>query len=327
MAPLTITSFDIECLDPNWLFPDAKRKEDAVIGICAYLYRSDRVDAWNKRRDAQLKYKVADTMLASVQRSNKRTMHLSSEYEAAHPNNTSKDVEITVNHSNTVLRRAEECMIKVAEALKKLQYDGLAGMDCTLKKWPPPLDVVALGLGTRNDQLDGDMDGYPVQVLSFDSERELMLAWAALIQVWDPDVIMGYNSVSFDMPYLFERARTLGIDHVFWKQGRFLDKMCTFREVGGFNKKKTKIVYDSRGKIDEEATEKLKNKGIEMVADLHGRIQLDILKCRKADVTLKLRSYKLDAVARELINEGKTGFDVKDIPKKFLGSDADRAET
>ncbi len=329
MAPMRLVSFDIECLDPKGLFPDATKPEDPVIGICAYLYRSDRVDAWNIRRDAQKKYKIADKLLATFQRIDRRTAHLSSDYEKNHeplPEGDSVELLFGLEKSTQRLRKAEECMLKAAETLKKLQYDGLAGMDCTLKKWPPPLDVLALGLGTRDDQPDGDMDGYPVQVLSFDSERELMLAWTALIQVWDPDVLMGYNSVSFDMAYLFERARTLGIEHVCWKQGRFLDKLCPFREVGGFKKKPVAPVYDSRGFLDKEATERLRKKGIEMVADLHGRIQLDIMKCRQADVTFKPRSYKLDAVARELINEGKTGFKVKDIPKKFLGSDADRAE-
>lgn len=48
-------------------------------------------------------------------------------------------------------------------------------------------------------------------VMSFDTERKVLLAWRDLIHQADPDVIIGYNICKFDLPYLIERAETLGI--------------------------------------------------------------------------------------------------------------------
>jgi DNA polymerase delta subunit 1 len=49
-------------------------------------------------------------------------------------------------------------------------------------------------------------------VMSFDSEREVLLAWRDLVREVDPDVIIGYNICKFDLPYLIERAETLKVN-------------------------------------------------------------------------------------------------------------------
>ena len=48
-------------------------------------------------------------------------------------------------------------------------------------------------------------------VQSFDSEKELLLAWRSLVQHTDPDVMIGYNSQNFDFPYLLDRAEALKV--------------------------------------------------------------------------------------------------------------------
>ncbi|KAE8733567.1 DNA polymerase delta catalytic subunit [Hibiscus syriacus] len=50
-----------------------------------------------------------------------------------------------------------------------------------------------------------------VDVMSFDTEKEVFLAWREFIREVDPDIIIGYNICKFDLPYLIERAQTLGI--------------------------------------------------------------------------------------------------------------------
>ena len=49
------------------------------------------------------------------------------------------------------------------------------------------------------------------EVMSFEDERDLLMRWRDLLLETDPDVIIGYNIVNFDLPYLLERADTLGI--------------------------------------------------------------------------------------------------------------------
>ncbi len=57
-------------------------------------------------------------------------------------------------------------------------------------------------------------------VSSFGSEKEMLQAFSDAVQRIDPDVITGYNSSAFDIPYLIERARLLGVD---LKLGRYED--------------------------------------------------------------------------------------------------------
>lgn len=47
------------------------------------------------------------------------------------------------------------------------------------------------------------------QVLSFDDEAKLLLAWRDFIEQVDPDVVIGYNVANFDWPYLMDRAKHL----------------------------------------------------------------------------------------------------------------------
>ena len=44
------------------------------------------------------------------------------------------------------------------------------------------------------------------QVLSFETEAELLIAWREFLIQTDPDVITGYNINNFDTPYLINRA-------------------------------------------------------------------------------------------------------------------------
>ena len=47
--------------------------------------------------------------------------------------------------------------------------------------------------------------------------------WRDLVIESDPDIIIGYNIVNFDLPYLIERAETLNIkEFPFW--GRLTKK-------------------------------------------------------------------------------------------------------
>lgn len=47
------------------------------------------------------------------------------------------------------------------------------------------------------------------QVLSYDDEVKMLLAWTRFVNEVDPDVVIGYNISNFDLPYLLERAHTL----------------------------------------------------------------------------------------------------------------------
>jgi len=44
-------------------------------------------------------------------------------------------------------------------------------------------------------------------VITFDTEKDMLGAWARFVLATDPDELTGYNTDNFDMPYLIERAR------------------------------------------------------------------------------------------------------------------------
>jgi DNA polymerase delta subunit 1 len=47
------------------------------------------------------------------------------------------------------------------------------------------------------------------QVISSDTEEEMLMKWSAFIRAVDPDIITGYNVQNFDIPYLLNRASAL----------------------------------------------------------------------------------------------------------------------
>ncbi len=60
--------------------------------------------------------------------------------------------------------------------------------------------------------------------MCFDNERELLLRWRDLVLEADPDIIIGYNIINFDLPYLLDRAKALGVLPQFSTWGRMRGK-------------------------------------------------------------------------------------------------------
>ena len=117
---------------------------------------------------------------------------------------------------------------------------------------------------------------------TFKSEKTLLLRFQELIQEENPDIITGWNTDGFDIPWLFKRATETGVSEEF-------SKMSKLKDVTSKIKIKQKKSY----------TGELVN--VEYV-DMVGRIQMDLLPLvRKA---YKLESYKLDRVAANFINGG-----------------------
>lgn len=63
------------------------------------------------------------------------------------------------------------------------------------------------------------------EVVSFDDEKKLLLHWQEFLQTADPDIIIGYNTSNFDLPYLVNRARSLRLDNKFNYWGRIRNRL------------------------------------------------------------------------------------------------------
>ncbi|PRW18348.1 DNA polymerase delta catalytic subunit [Chlorella sorokiniana] len=130
------------------------------------------------------------------------------------------------------------------------------------------------------------------EVMSFEDERELLLRWRDLVLEADPDIIIGYNIVNFDLPYLLNRADTLKIPQ-FWTWGRIRNRRCKMR--------------DARFSSKAYGTHDFKEIAID------GRVQFDLLQAIQRDH--KLSSYSLNSVSAHFLGEQKEDVHHSDISK------------
>lgn len=138
-------------------------------------------------------------------------------------------------------------------------------------------------------------------VRCFESEEDLLQAWAEFIIESDPDIITGYNIVNFDIPYLFDRAKALKINE-FPYISRLVDSATKLKDS----------VFSSKAYGTKESKE----------ISMYGRVFFDVLQVIQRNY--KLRSYTLNSVCAEFLGEQKEDVHHSIITKLFKGSDDDR---
>ncbi|KAJ2865343.1 DNA-directed DNA polymerase delta [Coemansia aciculifera] len=129
-----------------------------------------------------------------------------------------------------------------------------------------------------------------VHVLSFQDEGEMLLRWSQFVQACDPDVIIGYNTTDFDLPYLLDRAEALRVTK-FPFLGRIRDVAT---KVGN-----THFSSKAYGTRDSK------------VINMEGRVQFDVLAAMRREY--KLRSFSLNAVSAKFLGEQK-----EDVPYSII---------
>jgi DNA polymerase delta subunit 1 len=121
-----------------------------------------------------------------------------------------------------------------------------------------------------------------VDVHCFEHETQLLEEWSKFISIADPDLIIGYNTSDFDLPYLMGRAQKLN-----------LERFPYLGRVKNYQSKVEKSTFSSKAYGTRESSN----------VDMIGRIQLDILQVMRRDY--KLRSYTLNAVSNHFLGETK----------------------
>lgn len=114
------------------------------------------------------------------------------------------------------------------------------------------------------------------------TEKDLLINWKRFIVETDPDVIIGYNTTNFDIPYLLDRAKALKVDD-FPYFGRIVNVKQEIK-ASVFSSK----AYGTRETKD---------------VNIDGRLQLDLLQFIQREY--KLRSYTLNAVSAYFLGEQK----------------------
>jgi len=127
-------------------------------------------------------------------------------------------------------------------------------------------------------------------VETYDTEREVLLAWQRLIQRENPDIIIGYNIFGFDYEFMFRRAEENNCLEDFLKLSRNKDEICgtVDRDTGRYKMEETSIQLAS-GQHDLHFIK------------MNGRLQVDLYNFYRREVNLT--SYKLDYVAGNFIGD------------------------
>lgn len=201
-------------------------------------------------------------------------------------------IECTINYKDLIAHAAEGEWLKIAP-LRILSFD----IECAGRKgvFPEPehdpviqIANVVLKYGELKPFVRNVFtvkSCAPIigsQIFSHETEEEMLMHFKEFIVKVDPDVIIGYNTANFDIPYLLDRAATLK-----------LNKFPFFGRMKHIKQEIKDAVFSSRAYGTRE------NK----VVNIDGRMQLDLLQFIQREY--KLRSYTLNSVSAHFLGEQK----------------------
>lgn len=127
-------------------------------------------------------------------------------------------------------------------------------------------------------------------IMSFEDEGGMLQKWSDFVKECDPDIVIGYNTSDFDLPYLLDRAHALRVAN-FPFLGRV--KNVASRVSNAHFSSKAYGTRDSK------------------VVNMEGRVQFDVLATMRRDY--KLRSFTLNAVSAHFLGEQK-----EDVPYSII---------
>lgn len=145
----------------------------------------------------------------------------------------------------------------------------------------------------------------PTSYFVYWDERTMLLAFVQYIRESDPDIFTGWNVCNFDWPYLFKRASALGISEHFVNMTRMLHKTARIKETIIQSK-----AFGMKKRIE---------------TTIEGRLNYDAMDFMVFGQLQKFRSYKLNAMSKELLGDQKVDVDYSQITPLHEGSDKDRS--
>jgi DNA polymerase elongation subunit (family B) len=123
---------------------------------------------------------------------------------------------------------------------------------------------------------------------SYNTERDVLLAWTNLIQRENPDIIIGYNIFGFDYEFMYRRARENQCVEDFLKLSRNVGEVCGKLSPGTMDDYKIEVTS-------------MKQFDIKFIK-IPGRMQVDLYNHFRREENFI--SYKLDYVAGQYIGDG-----------------------
>jgi DNA polymerase elongation subunit (family B) len=190
--------------------------------------------------------------------------------------------DIEVNSSNpSAMPKAEK------------MYDKVFQISCVFMREGDDENIVPYLL-TLGDPLQ-DVVGDNVIIQRYDTEYEILEGFSELIRTENPNVIVGYNILSFDIPYMIARSKVPCLCSNFDKQGFHKD-----------NRSKEKTIKWSSSAF--------KNQEFQFL-DAEGRLFVDLLPLIQREY--KMDNYRLKTVSDFFLGETKDPLSVKGIFKCY----------
>jgi DNA polymerase delta subunit 1 len=337
IAPLIITSFDIECSSSHGDFPVAiknysKVAQDLALVVKAgYEYDKEYLVNWLQNifltdiivdQDTDLKInrvyskrKITSDFIASIPKLVEPILKdmtaildkIASSVSRAQDTEGVECVEEeeddeTKGKKNMTVREMNEEEDKLAKLLDKvlpsLEGDKIIQIGTTVHRYGSD-DIIYKNIIT----LDTCNDIEGCDVVPCRTEKELLTKWKELMNNLNSDIITGYNIFGFDMEYIWNRAKETGIiDEFAIGLGRLITRKCTL--------------------VEQKLSSSALGDNILMYLDMDGMVLIDLLKVMQREQ--KLDSYKLDNVASIFLGDKKNDLKPQEIFEKFRGSAEDR---
>src|SRR6056300_502556 len=144
---------------------------------------------------------------------------------------------------------------------------------------------------------DSNLEG--CSILSYDTERDMLIAFSKYMQDMDIDIITGWNIFGFDMEYIMKRAELNSCGSSFFNLSKLRDYRC-------------RMVYK---KLSSSA---LGDNDLKLVP-IPGRFVFDLF--HEVKKGYKLDSYKLDNVSKLYLGDQKIDMPAKEMFARFVEED------
>jgi DNA polymerase elongation subunit (family B) len=144
---------------------------------------------------------------------------------------------------------------------------------------------------------DSDLDGCTIK--SYDTEREMLMAFKEYLMEKDIDIITGWNIFGFDLEYIMKRAVMTNCDQTFYEMSKMKNHSCELV----YKKLSSSALGDNALKI----------------LPMPGRFIFDLF--HEVKKGYKLDSYKLDNVSKLYLGDNKIDMPPKEMFARFVEED------
>ena len=144
---------------------------------------------------------------------------------------------------------------------------------------------------------DSDLDGCTIK--SYDTEREMLMAFKEYLMEKDIDIITGWNIFGFDLEYIMKRAVMTNCDQTFYEMSKMKNHSCELI----YKKLSSSALGDNALKI----------------LPMPGRFIFDLF--HEVKKGYKLDSYKLDNVSKLYLGDNKIDMPPKEMFARFVEED------